>query len=69
MSQALADARDFPGLNDKEDAAVGLLALRIIERAGKGVHERTLLTAAALEGLSSFQHQAASVGGLFVSIN
>jgi hypothetical protein len=56
MSEALADACKALGLKDKEDAAVRLLAMRIIEEARNGVHERALLTAAALRGLSSFQH-------------
>lgn len=56
MSEALAHACTELGLKDKEDAAVRLLAMRIIEEARNGVHERALLTAAALRGLGSFQH-------------
>jgi len=52
MSQALADACKTLGLVDKEDAAVRLLALRIIAQARHGVHDRALLEAAALEGLA-----------------
>ena len=51
MSQALADACTTLGLKDKEDAAVRLLAIRIIEEAREGIHDRVLLKAAALEGL------------------
>jgi hypothetical protein len=56
MSKALADACSTLGLNDKDDAVVRLLAMRIIELARSGVHERTLLKAAALDGLASFKH-------------
>ena len=51
MSQALADACRSLGLKDKEDAAVRLLALRIIKEARTGIHDRALLKAAALKGL------------------
>lgn len=51
MSQALADACTSLGLKDKEDAAVRLLAMRIIKEAREGVHDRALLKAAALKGL------------------
>jgi|SRR5690348_6227051 len=51
MSQALADACTTLGLKDKHDAAVGLLAKRIIEEARAGVHDRELLKAAAIKGL------------------
>jgi hypothetical protein len=40
-------------LKDREDAAVRLLALRIINKARQGIHDRGLLKAAALEGLGS----------------
>ena len=50
MGQALADACRELGLQDKEDAAVRLLAMRIIEQAKQGVHGRDLLKAAALRG-------------------
>ena len=50
MSQALADACAALGLQ-QEDAAVRLVAVCIIEQARAGVHERALLTAAALRGL------------------
>ena len=53
MSQALADACTSLGLQDRRDAAVRLLALRIIEEARAGVHDRALLKAAALKGLGS----------------
>lgn len=48
--QALTDACSTLGLKDKEDAAVGLLARRIIKEAREGIHERMLLKAAALKG-------------------
>lgn len=51
MSQALADACQTLGLRDKEDAAVRLLAQRIIDEARAGIHDRELLKAAALKGL------------------
>ena len=51
MSQALADACATLGLKDKEDAAVRLLATRIIAGAKQGIHNRALLKAAALNGL------------------
>ncbi len=51
MSQALADACTSLGLRDKEDAAVRLLAMRIIAEAREGVQDRELLKAAALRGL------------------
>jgi hypothetical protein len=51
MSEALADACTTLGLKDKEDAAVRLLAMRMIAQARAGVHDRALLKAAALEGL------------------
>jgi urease gamma subunit len=51
MSHALADACTTLGLKDREDAAVRLLAMRIIKQARDGVHDRALLKAAALEGL------------------
>jgi hypothetical protein len=38
-------------LKDKEDAAVRLLAKRIIDEAKQGIHDRALLKAAALKGL------------------
>jgi hypothetical protein len=53
MSGALADACHELGLKDREDAAVRLLALRIINKARQGIHDRGLLKAAALEGLGS----------------
>ena len=51
MSQALADACTTLGLKDKEDAAVRLLAMRIIKEAREGVHDCALLKAAAIKGL------------------
>ena len=51
MSLALADACTALGLKDKQDAAVGLLAKRIVEEARAGIHDRALLEAAALKGL------------------
>ena len=51
MSAALADVCRELGLNDKEDTAVRLLALRIINKAQQGIHDRELLKAAALDGL------------------
>ena len=51
MSHALADACATLGLKDREDAAVRLLAMRIIQAARDGIHDRALLKAAALEGL------------------
>ena len=51
MSQALADACKTLGLKDKDDAAVRLLALRIIASAREGIHDQELLKAAALKGL------------------
>jgi len=52
MSRALAEACRELGLQDKEDAAVRLLAKRIIDRAHEGIHDRALLKAAAMEGWS-----------------
>jgi hypothetical protein len=51
MSQALADACTTLGLKDRNDALVRILAMRIIQQARNGVHERALLKAAALEGM------------------
>ena len=51
MGLALADACRELGLKDKEDAAVQLLAKRIIDEAKQGIHDRALLKAAALKGL------------------
>jgi hypothetical protein len=51
MSQALADACATLGLKDKQDAAVGLLARRIVDEARAGVRDRSLLKAAAIKGL------------------
>jgi urease gamma subunit len=51
MSKALADACRELGLKDKEDAAVRLLAKRIIDSAREGIHDPTLLKAAAVKGL------------------
>lgn len=51
MSRALADACTTLGLKDREDAAVRLLAMRIIKEARGGVHDRVSLKAAALQGL------------------
>jgi hypothetical protein len=51
MSQALADACMTLGLKNKEDAAVRLLAMRIIKEAREGIHDRELLKAAAIKGL------------------
>jgi urease gamma subunit len=51
MSKALADACRELGLKHKEDAAVRLLARRIIDATRDGIHDPELLTAAALAGL------------------
>jgi hypothetical protein len=51
MSHALADACTTLGLKDKEDAAVRLIATRIIKEARAGVHDPALLKAAAIKGL------------------
>jgi urease gamma subunit len=51
MSKALAEACQELGLKDKEDAAVQLLAKRIIDRAREGIHDQALLKAAAIQGL------------------
>ena len=51
MSEALADACRALGLKDKDDAAVRFLAKRIVEEARAGVHDRSLLKAAAIKGL------------------
>ncbi len=51
MSAALAGACKTLGLKDKEDAAVRLLAIRIIGAARAGVRDGARLEAAALEGL------------------
>lgn len=51
MSRALADTCMTLGLKDRQDAAVRLLAMRIIKAARDGVHDLALLKAAALEGL------------------
>lgn len=51
MSKALAEACGELGLKDKEDVAVRLLALRIIDAARDGIHDPPLLKAAALKGL------------------
>jgi hypothetical protein len=53
MNAALADACASFGLKDREDAAVRLLAMRIIKQARQGVHDRAPLRAAALAGLGS----------------
>ena len=53
MTAALADACRELGLKDKEDAAVRLLARRIIDQARQGIHDPGLLRAAALEGLGT----------------
>jgi hypothetical protein len=52
MSLALADACTALGLKDKNDAAVRLLAMRIIKEARGGIHDRALLSAAALKDLA-----------------
>ena len=51
MGQALADACKALGLKDRENAAVRLLAMRIIKEAREGVHDRELLKVAAIKGL------------------
>ena len=57
MGQALADACTMLGLKDKEDAAVRLLAMRIIAQARAGTRDRALLKAAALQGLApAYRH-------------
>ena len=50
MSKALTDACRQLGLQDKEDAAVRLIAMRIIDRAQEGILDPALLMAAATEG-------------------
>jgi urease gamma subunit len=57
MGQALADTCTALGLKDKDDAAVRLLAARIVNKARQGVHDRDLLKAAALEGLRPARKQ------------
>jgi hypothetical protein len=44
------DACATLGLKDKEDAAVQLLAWRIIDEARNGVNDRALLKAPAIKG-------------------
>jgi hypothetical protein len=51
MSQARADACATLGLKNKDDGAVRLLAMRIIEQAKQGIHDRAMLKATALKGL------------------
>jgi hypothetical protein len=51
MSEALADACTALGLKDKDDPAVRFLAKRIVDEARAGVHDRSLLKAAAIKGL------------------
>jgi hypothetical protein len=51
MSQALADACTALGLKNKDDPAVRFLAKRIVDEARAGVHDRSLLKAAAIMGL------------------
>jgi len=51
MSQALADACTTLGLKDKQNPAVRLLAMRIIEAAREGIHDRALLKAASMKDL------------------
>jgi hypothetical protein len=51
MSKALVAACQSLGLRPKDDAATRLLAMRIIQQAREGVHDRELLKAAALDGL------------------
>jgi hypothetical protein len=53
MGQALVDACKTLGLKPQQDPAVRLLAGRIITKAGDGVRDRKLLTAAALEGFGN----------------
>ena len=52
MSAALADACHALGLKAKHDAVTRLLAMRIIDLARDGIHDRALLTAAALKGFT-----------------
>jgi hypothetical protein len=56
MSDALSAACRAIGLNPQQDAATKLLAMRIIDRASEGVHDTSLLKAAALEGLVTASH-------------
>jgi hypothetical protein len=51
MGQALVDACKELGLKPKTDAAVRLVAMRIIKEARAGVCDRERLKAAALDGL------------------
>ena len=53
MSHALADACTALGLKNKDDEVVRILALRIIAEAKQGIHDRALLTAAALKGFGT----------------
>jgi hypothetical protein len=57
MSKARAGACRELGLQDKEDAAVRLLARRIIDQAKQGIHDPALLQAAALDGLGAQRRQ------------
>ena len=50
---ALAEACQALRLTEKEDAAVRLLAMRIIDRAHDGTQDAGLLRDAALRGLMS----------------
>jgi hypothetical protein len=50
MSAALAEACQALRLMEKDDAAVQLLALRIIDRARDGIHDTRVLKDAALRG-------------------
>ena len=53
MSEALRDACRELGLKEKDNAAVRLLAKRIIDKAQEGIHDPALLKAAALDGLGA----------------
>ena len=50
MGKALVDACRELGVKDKEDAAVLVLAQRIINSAREGIHDAALLKAAAVKG-------------------
>jgi urease gamma subunit len=55
MNRALADACKTLGLKLQQDAAVQLLARRIIDQAREGIHDSDLLKAAALKGLGELK--------------
>jgi hypothetical protein len=50
MASAFADACQLLGLKDKEDAAVRILAVRIINQAENGIRDPELLKLGAVRG-------------------